>query len=366
MASAEDHAFPFIDLDAYYCHTCGVYLNCCHLNASTLEQTQKKTMLSDALALDGYFIVYSQLGTVEDVNALFTSARSFFRQPIESKMACISLDKARRGYSPLNTDNFASLTGHKKANDTVEKFRMGPPSSADDEYYQNKEGRVHFFPNTWPDRSNDLQATMTQYYHSMEEISRRILRVLEATYELPVDALASSMERHTSIMGLNAYLPLPQDALPSPIMQDGAVSIIERVAEHTDVSLFTIVSDKTFPDDDTLSASPVRLQMYCASSSTWNDIVLPPNYYLVNIGECLQRWSNGRMTPARHRVIQIADSKSPGSALERYSAAFFCSPNYTTRLQWPGDDEHREDYSTWRKSKIKKTLQCIKMAQKAQ
>ena len=53
--------------------------------------------------------------------------KGFFRNSdLEEKQKAYSKDRARRGYSDLNSENFASLLGMKGPNDYVEKFRFGP------------------------------------------------------------------------------------------------------------------------------------------------------------------------------------------------------------------------------------------------
>ena len=45
-----------------------------------------------------------------------------FDLPLEEKMHFVSRDKARRGYSPIDSENFASLANNIAMNDKVEKF----------------------------------------------------------------------------------------------------------------------------------------------------------------------------------------------------------------------------------------------------
>lgn len=351
-----------IDLDGLYCEPCGLFLDCEHaaLDAAAMAA------LRASLCADGYCIVRSS-SCDDSFHRACLAMQSFFRLPAEEKERAVSLDKARRGYSPLGSENFASLTGHKKENDTVEKFRIGPlldgspEQEAAGEYYTCKEGRVHFFPNVWP-AVDGFREAVSAYYRRMEFLAHRILRLLEVLFQLPRSSLCETLRRHTSILGANAYLPLPTRHAPS--------QLVERVAEHVDVSLFTIVAEQNFAirGDPVERGNGLELQMFSHQAASWRSIHLARNEFLVNIGECLQYWSGHRLTPARHRVVEFSESQP----CERYSLAFFCSPAYSTLLRWPRtaaeaptDAVHaqpEDDYSTWRKKKIKKTLQCIKLA----
>lgn len=101
------------------------------------------------------------------VDNLFRLIGDYFSQPLSEKEKSISKDKARRGYSPSESDNFASLLlqSHTNtyANDTVEKFRIGP--------LRVPEGvgkNIHFFPNNFEHLSVALQESLTIYYRTME------------------------------------------------------------------------------------------------------------------------------------------------------------------------------------------------------
>ena len=57
---------------------------------------------------------------------------------------------------------------------------------------------------------------------------------------------------------------------------------------------------------------------------------------IVNLGDCLQRWTNGQLRSTRHRV-HIAQSDldaDPNAVLaERFSVAYFAKPNRSCSIQ---------------------------------
>ena len=99
---------------------------------------------------------------------LFQLIDEFFSLPLIEKEKSISKDKARRGYSPSESDNFASLllgsNNNTYANDTVEKFRIGPLKIPEGVITKN----IHFFPNNFEHLSIELQQALVMYYRSME------------------------------------------------------------------------------------------------------------------------------------------------------------------------------------------------------
>ena len=61
-----------------------------------------------------------------------------------------------------------------------------------------------------------------------------------------------------------------------------------------------------------------------AAAGTWVDVSPVPDALVVNIGDLLEQWTNGVFKSTRHRVVNLV----PGR--ERYSCAFFTSPDYDT------------------------------------
>jgi isopenicillin N synthase-like dioxygenase len=58
----------------------------------------------------------------------------------------------------------------------------------------------------------------------------------------------------------------------------------------------------------------------CARDGEWIEAPVVPGAFIVNIGDCLMRWTNDIYVSTPHRVVNR-------SARERYSIAFFYDPN---------------------------------------
>eukprot|EP01031_Cornospumella_fuschlensis_P028665 gene28665-34607_t len=364
------------NLDDCYCQECGKMMDCDHIGLA--DRAKELQLLKSQLVSTGYFVVRHKLPDSTLMEA-FRSCQAFFSQRREDKERAYSLDRARRGYSSVQTDNFASLSGFKKPNDIVEKFRIGPiEGTTSDEYYTSKEGRVHFFPNTWPNLSGGFQVSIEMYYEEMRKLSCSLLVLLEHLFDLPKGSLVSTMHRHTSILGLNAYLPL--STYPASVYEehfrrlgsrgsqqedkahdkiDGVdieqSNVIERVAEHVDVSVFTIVAeasivmdtdaakadctsmmssgdntnisveaggivlrDDSSTADDISAKHRVVLQMFNYQLDAWEDVHLEPDCFLVNVGECLSDWTRSCRPPSLQAFSSALSS--PSSTLPKVAA----------------------------------------------
>jgi gibberellin 3-beta-dioxygenase len=258
----------------------------------------------------------------------FEVAKVFFSQTAEEKNAAISKDRARRGYSPLSSENFASLVGEQMKNDSVEKFRIGPNSVGDDEYYSTKMGRVHFSPNIWPRNVEGMQTVMETYYLAMEKFVFHLMGIIERGLKVERDYFRGKLFRHTSILGLN-YFP-PHE---NPVEDDDDEKI--RIAAHTDVSLFTVLTQQEVQG----------LEVFCKMSKTWVPIPADDDVLVVNVGDCLSDWLLGSFPSTLHRVKDCE---------KRLSIAFFVQPEYDALIG--SKDTHRQTFHEWRQKKIKDAM----------
>lgn len=326
--------------------------------------------LMQALTTKGYYshsIPEESLSTT--CQAAGESIKLFYEGPIELKLRGVSKDRARRGFSPSSSENFASLVGELKSNDNVEKFRVGPEVSLEDRgqhsmYYGSKAGKVHFFPNDWSNVSPTFQQHALQLYDEAESLMHQVLDALSEA--AAIQPLAPVFNRHTSILSINHYPHNHTAALSSPSSSQAEHAV--RIAEHTDVSFFTIVA--SIVDRDS-SASTV-LQVYDRVSNTWETLSLhQPGTFAVLAGEYLEYVSNGRFPAALHRVIDLRGPVEPELFLPRISFAFFVAPNYDCFLNLYREHEDEQpdnpadgrdplvSYDEWRKRKIAQVMKVV-------
>lgn len=290
-----------------------------------------------------------------DVDSLFPKLAAFFEQDEATKLASVSQDRARRGYSPCGSENFASLIGQQASNDSVEKFRIGPPPPADptDPYYASKAGRVHFFPNV-PCATTDL---LLPAHASLSGLALRLLQRIDEAL-CPPSPLGPAFRRHTSILTANYYPPLSSSSSPS-------------IHPHTDVSLFTLIvcsgpglqvwrphaAPAPVATADTTGTAAIAATAADGSPAEgeWVDVVCPPGACVVTLGDCLSECGWARragLSSCLHRVVPssaASPAASPAVAAgvvpaevsaapaARQSVALFASPAWDARLGWAGE-----------------------------
>lgn len=311
----------------------------------------------------GYIRITGHGVSNSTISDSFKLGQSFFTSESSFKTENYSKDKARRGYSESSSENFGSLKGDSlQPNDLVEKFRIGPPILIDDDksnYHKCKDGRVHFYPNIWPSQPEDFRETLTQLYQEISSLAVNILQIIEiGLNNRQSNILTKNMDKHTSILSLNYYNEL--DMSGDENGGTAPVPAIIRVAEHTDVSMITIVAQS-------LDASRTWLEIF--QDGQWIKIPYMEDSLIVHIGDCLEDWSRGLLKSVLHRVVS---SRSPASAVEQFmprmSLAFFVSPNYDALMEWKDDviSEKSPDntvdtnYSLWRKQRIRRAQRALK------
>jgi len=335
-------------------------------NSSSVVRAELNQKIANALSRDG-FIQISNHGIPPEsviINA-FIASRSFFNQDLSVKMKAIHLDKARRGYAAISTENFATLVGEAgKPNDTVEKFRIGP-LNANSITEESITSSNSIETNTWVGTPDEFEAHISEYYRCMEQLTLRLLRLIAVACGLDPEFFTEKMNSHSSILTLNHY---PDVELPP-----GSNNSL-RVAEHTDVSMVTIVA-QSGPGLQILSTQDVDGEKI----HQWTDIPYVPGALVVNIGDCVADWSDGRLRSTRHRVLIPSGSVSGSSSSSsncRSSLAYFVTPRYDALLSpWPTTSGEAEGgsnvditenadvgttFSEWRKRRVARAIKMLK------
>jgi isopenicillin N synthase-like dioxygenase len=357
-----------IDLQAFYCPECCQFNVCSHLQSLYEDETSHLRSICDTIRekiSNSGVVFFSNVPRFTSFSENEQTLKEFFRLPLDIKSRAISKDKARRGYSGISTENFASLIGTAgKPNDLVEKFRVGPivDSTSKEqcpEYYSTKEGRIHYFANDFSSLSNGFQLFLISYFQQMETLSNLILSIFELSCGLPLHSLSHCEpgKSHTSILSFNCFPKLNGSSAASV-----TGSPLERIADHVDVSVFTIVAEVCSSSEKSLNC---ELQ-FLNETNEWETIQFEENGVVVNIGECFQYRSEGLLKPARHRVIEKVNEER--AIEERLTSAYFYTPNYDQLLDWPMDssvpisslETAPLTYSEWRRQCIAKAVKSLK------
>jgi isopenicillin N synthase-like dioxygenase len=350
---------------------------------TTGNKDVRKKSCSDALLqqlqADGFALVRGTGISGHLCREALRLTHSFLHDADESvRRSCLSVkDRARRGYSPINTENFASLLGEVGPNDLVRKFRMGPPNNSSASHSSSL-----LQPNIWPSPEHwdaslcqEFQATLEEYYDKICIVANAIVHCicdgLLAKHEdlaLSLESLSTSRSvvsptqeqendnaihiHNTSILTMLGY---QTGSRHNKKHQKKKREIHPLVAAHTDVGVITVLlydgGDCAVLQRQTSSASGEMTANDSKPSSkmTFQDVILPSQVpedpiFVVNIGDCLASLSHSRLPSTIHRVVP-RDGTIPRNCLALFVGF---DPNQTLRLE----NGEVVSYETWRKNRI--------------
>jgi isopenicillin N synthase-like dioxygenase len=160
-------------------------------------------------------------------------------------------------------------------------------------------------PNRWPAELPRLRDAMLAYLESIEGLSHRLLRLFALALGLPEETLLANFISPNSRLKLNHYPPQHD-----PVSENNI-----GVIPHSDSGCFTIL----WQDDN----GGLEVQN---RDGHWVGAAPLAGSFVVNIGNILQYWSNGRFSSTPHRVINR-------NGLDRYSIPFFVNPDFDTVIR---------------------------------
>ncbi|MGX7894640.1 isopenicillin N synthase family dioxygenase [Tsuneonella sp. HG222] len=154
-------------------------------------------------------------------------------------------------------------------------------------------------PNVWPAELPEFRATMEEVYAAFEQAGDRVLRAIALHLGLAEDYFVPTVKDGNSVMRLLRYPALPEG------VEEGAV----RAAAHEDINTITLL----------LGAEEAGLELLTRQGE-WLAIDPPHGALVVNIGDMLDRLTNGRLRSTTHRVV---NPKGEAARRARYSMPFF-------------------------------------------
>lgn len=237
-------------------------------------------------------------------------SKRFFALPEEVKRAYkLEGGGGARGYTPFGTERAKDA----KVHDLKEFWHVGR------ELPEGHSLAEYMAPNIWPDEVEGFRETFTELYTAFERAGSRVLRAIALHLGLAEDFFGPTVEDGNSVMRLLHYPPLQgADA-------EGAI----RAAAHGDINTITLL----------LGAEEAGLELL-TKQGEWLAIDPSEGALVVNIGDMLDRLTNGHLRSTTHRVVNPTGEAAYRS---RYSMPFFLHfrPDYVIKTlpQCVGDSQ---------------------------
>ncbi|MGC1441023.1 MAG: 2OG-Fe(II) oxygenase family protein, partial [Burkholderiaceae bacterium] len=223
----------------------------------------------------------------------------------------IAIDLHNRGYLGQGEARMYGAT----RNDLKEVFFFGRDLAPDDP--DIVAGVPLCAVNQWPD-ANLLplfRPTVVNYLQAAAITGSQLLRGFASLLEAPEDFFESRYQRPMA-RGQLIHYPAPPEQAPDD--QFG-------VAPHTDFGCITMLYQHT---------PGLEVQ---SRSGQWIAVPPIPGTVVINIGDLLERWSNGRLPSTKHRVRNLTGAS-------RYSIAVFYDPSATAVVD-PADLIHSKSHA---------------------
>ncbi len=217
-------------------------------------------------------------------------SKEFFALPEDVKNAYhIPGTGGARGYTPFGTEKAKDAEVH----DLKEFWHVGR------ELPEGHDLADYMADNVWPTEIADFRDTFLKLYAAFEKAGGRVLEGIALHLGLPRDFFASTVKDGNSVMRLLRYPPLEGEEA------EGAI----RAAAHGDINTITLL----------LGAEEAGLELL-TSDGGWKAVAPPEGALVVNIGDMLERLTNGKLRSTTHRVV---NPRGDAAYRARYSMPFF-------------------------------------------
>ncbi len=264
-----------------------------HIPVIDLQDPDAPVRIDRACREHGFFSVTGHGIDAPLLDRLLATAAAFFARPEDEKaeIAMARGGRAWRGWFPLAGELTSGVPDRK------EGIYFGAEGSAADP-------RPLHGPNLFPEHPADLGPTVLAVLDAFTALGHRLMGLLALGLGLDQDAFARDLTADPTILfRIFHYPPAAAD--------DGAGDW--GVAEHTDYGLLTLL----LQDDS--GGLQVR------TGGEWRDIPPVPGALVCNLGDMLERLTEGRYRSTPHRV------RSPEGG-GRLSCPFFFDPSWDAEV----------------------------------
>ena len=216
-------------------------------------------------------------------------AKAFFALPEEVKRGYkIEGSGGARGYTPFGIETAKGASAH----DLKEFWHVGR------DLPEGHPFRAHMGDNVWPDEVPGFKETFQKLYAAFDEAGVKILRAVARFLKIDEDYFTDTVRDGNSVMRLLHYPPV-----------DKPTGNHIRAGAHEDINTITLL----------LGAEEAGLQLQ-TKDGRWLDVSPKKGELVINIGDMLQRLTNGKLRSTSHRVINPAPDRASKA---RYSMPFF-------------------------------------------
>ena len=264
------------------------------LDGPPAARAEVAAAIGRACAEVGFFYLVNHGVSQALIDATFATAAQYYEQPRETRGRSTATRAHWRGYVPSKHEGEGGSYGG-----AIETYRFMLDLAADDP--DVLAGKPLHLPNRWPEGLPGFRPTAEAYFDAVMDLSRALRAAFAMALGLPETFFERWYRKPLVQLSLLHYRP--------PASQR-AEDIEIGAGEHRDTGAFTLLMQ-----DDTGGLEVAR------KDGEWIAARPIAGAYVINIGDMMMRWTNGRFVSTPHRVVNR-------SLRPRYSVPFFANPDY--------------------------------------
>ena len=235
------------------------------------------------------FAVLADHGIPDDLIARAEAkAREFFALPKETKRKYALGQGGARGYTPFGIETAKGA----KAHDLKEFWHVGRELAA------NHKFRDVMADNVWPAEVPGFKETFLELFDTFDRTGVTVLKAIARYLGIDEDYFTDTVRDGNSVLRLLHYPP-----------QKEATGEHIRAGAHEDINTITLL----------LGAEEAGLELK-TRDGRWIPVSPKPGELVINIGDMLQRLTNGKLRSTPHRVVNPTPDRASNA---RYSMPFF-------------------------------------------
>lgn len=251
--------------------------------------------LGEAYQNIGFVAIRNHFLTEQLQENIYKDIKSFFALPDQTKVRYERTELAgQRGYTGKGKEHAKG----RNTGDLKEFYHIGQELTA------TELAEEDYPANVWPAEVPGFKDSTLAVYRALEKTGAYMLSAIALYLDLPEDYFDEKIHHGNSILRPIHYFPIED---PQSVPEDAV-----RAAEHGDINLITLL----------MGASADGLQVL-RRDGRWIPITALPDQLVVNVGDMLERLTNGKLRSTIHRVV---NPPREHMNMPRYSIPFFMHP----------------------------------------
>ncbi len=259
--------------------------------------------MHEAATAVGFATVHNTALSGARVKEVIETYRAFFKLPeAEKKRYDMARTGSNRGWGAAGSEQVDpdANPDYKQFFDNGVSLPKGDPRCEMSVYA----------PNVWPIVPAEFHEVISRYYDDSRVVAMSVLRGVAQSIGAPRDAFDAGFDTPMALLRGNYYPERPSWA--------GAKDF--GIATHTDYGCLTLLATDGSPGLE------VRKR-----GGGWIPISAEPGTFVINFGEMMEVWTDGRVRATPHRVV--------GGLNERISVPLFFNPSHDTNVAPMGTDK---------------------------